>query len=338
ADRARTDELTAAVCDHLAWQGIVGSAQSLDLRPQQVEQARARVAAAAQTVDARLVGAYQHVLVPEQPDPGSPAMISTSRVAEGAGSIAERVSEKLRRGDQLADVYAPARIRLALDGPLQTVWSTGHVAVGQLWSLYTTYPYLDRLRNRRVLDEAILAVANSLVWQMDGFALADSFDGERYTGLWLPGEAPELGSVTDSTLIVRAERALEQRAAERVEREPDGSPEQQPGRDGSGAGGNGSPNATVPVSPTPAGPVPAPARTAPHAFFGSKALSAQWYARDFAKVVEEVLQHLAAVDDVELSVRLEISATAPDGFAEQVVRTVRENASQLRFEQSGFED
>lgn len=64
----------------------------------------------------------------------------------------------------------------------------------------------------------------------------------------------------------------------------------------------------------------------------------QRYAADFSSVTQEVIQHLGAAAGVELEVRLEITARAPDGFTEQQMRTVRENAAQLRFEQSGFEE
>lgn len=50
-----------------------------------------------------------------------------------------------------------------------------------------------------------------------------------------------------------------------------------------------------------------------------------------------MIQHLAAVDGVELEVRLEISAVAENGFDEAKVRTVSENAQTLKFDQSGFE-
>lgn len=328
ADRTRLEELESSVRDYLAWEEIVSAADQMDLRPQQVEQARARARGASETVDSRVTGTYIHVLSPAQPDAGSPATISAVRVAEGSGSIAERVSEKLRRSDELTNLYAPARIRMALDGPLATVWSQGHIDLGRLWTLYATYPYLDRLQNRRVLDEAVLDVANSLVWQVEGFALATAWDGERYTGLWLPGDKPEPVSLTNSTLLVRVEEALAQRARE----EEDVSP---PGDSSSGSATDQGGGSAPPARPEP-GPI------APQAlkrrFFGSKELSPERYAADFAKVTQEVLQHLSAVDGVELTVRLEISATTPEGFSEQTVRTVRENATQLRFDVSGFEE
>lgn len=49
------------------------------------------------------------------------------------------------------------------------------------------------------------------------------------------------------------------------------------------------------------------------------------------------MAHLAATPGVSLEVRVEISATAPDGFDENRVRTVSENAAVLKFEQTGFE-
>ena len=39
-----------------------------------------------------------------------------------------------------------------------------------------------------------------------------------------------------------------------------------------------------------------------------------------------------------LNVTIEIEATSPDGFDDAKVRTVSENATTLKFEQSGFEE
>jgi hypothetical protein len=72
-------------------------------------------------------------------------------------------------------------------------------------------------------------------------------------------------------------------------------------------------------------------------FFGTTILNPDFYARDFGRITSEVIQHLAAVDGVELEVRLEITAVANKGFDEAKVRTVSENAQTLKFDQSGFE-
>ena len=73
-------------------------------------------------------------------------------------------------------------------------------------------------------------------------------------------------------------------------------------------------------------------------FFGSRQLDADRYAAELKKIHDEVLSHLAATPGVQLSVRIEIEAVAPDGFDDNKVRTVRENANTLKFEQAEFEE
>ena len=129
-------------------------------------------------------------------------------------------------------------------------------------------------------------------------------------------------AVTDATLIVRPERARPQRAAELAAVQVPGAPE-----------------SSVSLEPDPCrepGPDSKPqGRTR---FFGSKRLQADRYASDFKKLADEVLTPLAATPGVTLNVTIEIEATATDGFDDAKVRTVSENASTLKFEQSGFED
>jgi hypothetical protein len=159
-------------------------------------------------------------------------------------------------------------------------------------------------------------------WEHATFALAGGFDEstKRYVYLRLPGDSAPL-SVTGSTLLVRPDVALVQRAAEDAERRVVDPPPPGPG-----------PGPTPPPPPPPTRPGPAP-RTR---FFGVRTLDPQKYGKDFAVVVEEVLQRLSATE-AQLEVKLEISATKSDGFGDDVVRTVSENAGTLRFDQSGFD-
>lgn len=68
------------------------------------------------------------------------------------------------------------------------------------------------------------------------------------------------------------------------------------------------------------------------------ACSPDRYARDLTKLSQEVIQHLAAPDGVELEIRVEITARNPVGYTEKNVRDVTENANTLKFETYGFED
>jgi hypothetical protein len=72
-------------------------------------------------------------------------------------------------------------------------------------------------------------------------------------------------------------------------------------------------------------------------YFGARKLDAQRCAPDFSKVDTEVLQHLAAKAGVQLHNRIEIEAHAREGFDDSRIRTVSENATTPKFNQSSFE-
>jgi hypothetical protein len=60
--------------------------------------------------------------------------------------------------------------------------------------------------------------------------------------------------------------------------------------------------------------------------------------RDAGKISEEVVQHLAGLVGSKVEVSLEIQAERPEGFPDNVVRTVTENAKVLKFKTQGFEE
>jgi hypothetical protein len=163
-----------------------------------------------------------------------------------------------------------------------------------------------------------------LHWQIEGFALASSYDEStgRYVGLWIDGDKASPPVLSDATLLVKPDVAVAQREADGTE--------------------------------TPAVASPAPDAAAEHfephpdhpgvylkkgktRFFGSKTLNPDRIALDFKNVSDELLAHLRE-EGTELTVRIDIEATRATGFDEAQVRTVSENANTLKFEQSGFEE
>lgn len=70
ADGDRMAELDTVVRDYLGWGHVLASADDLDLTQNQKNQAQDKKKQADQTVDSRLLGAYQWALVPAQPKPG----------------------------------------------------------------------------------------------------------------------------------------------------------------------------------------------------------------------------------------------------------------------------
>jgi len=321
ADEARLQELDTATRDYLGWTHVLANEADLDLTQNQKNQATQRQGQADQTVTSRLLQSFTWALVPTQPDAGAPFVIRETKVEGQSESLAERVSRRLGSDGDLSTRQAAVTIRLAINKVPQ-IWKDGHVGLGALWALYCQYPYMPRLRDRRVLEEGILDLP--MIWQTDAFALATGFDSTtgRYIGLWMPTDKNSAPAPTDSILLVRPDIAEKQRAedAENV------AVVQEPPVPGGGT--------PPPVDGPKTFPVDLPAQKT--RFYGVKTISSDKIALDFKNISDEVLANLRQ-PGASLIVKVEIEASDANGFDENTIRTVSENAKTLKFDQAGFE-
>jgi predicted AAA+ superfamily ATPase len=313
ADQRELERLEQAAADYLAWESIDDDAEALGLDGQQTRQARTSRQQAEDLVRLRLAEAYQWVLVPTQPDPDADVTWEPLR-AEGQGPLAVRASRKLIAEGQLQTAFSAVMLRVQLDGPLTNLWVKGDVETRHVWDCFARYLYLPRLRDFGVLLQAVEQGPASTTWQSEGFATADAKDeaSGRYLGLAC-GSRP--AAVRPDTLLVKPEVALAQ---------PEPEPTETPGSiDIPGGGGPDTGTAEERV---------------PTRFQAAVRLDPLRAARDFSRVAEEVLSHLASLEGTDLKITVEIAARRSDGFPEAVIRVVTENANTLRFEQgSGFE-
>ncbi|GAB3242668.1 hypothetical protein [Kineosporia babensis] len=214
ADAQHYPTLESCVRDYLAWSHVSAMAHALGLPADAAQEAQALKTAADSSVDAQLLETYSWLLVPVQKDEETELGIRVL-TAEGEGSdLAGRAALTLRSESELVTARDDHAIRGDLDGPLTTTWRAGHISLGELWELYTSLPYLPRLRDRSVLEAGLVsAIADELDWQYQGFALADGYDQRKasYLGLRLPGDDKPPEAMVDSTLVVRPDKAVEQR-------------------------------------------------------------------------------------------------------------------------------
>lgn len=355
ADGKRYAELDDAVRHYLAWNNLAGTAdkiRELELAPQQAAQATKRLKDADETVDLRISGAYHWVLVPVQSATGGGMSIDEFKADTAMDRLGERASARLKNADMIRPVQGPSMIRMDLDKFLSSVWSAGHIRVGQLWEYYCQYPYLPRLTNRSVLENGILKIFSELTWEAHGFALATGYDEAtgQYEGLALPMENMP-PPISDSTLLVHPSRAIAQREAERVAEEASRSNAAAVAANASGSDAStGSGAQTSAGSVSAAGAIsgqsgaitasnaPAPSQPKNTRFYGIYHLDPERYGKDITKVSQEVIQHLAAQEGVDLEIAVEIRAVKKDGFPDATVRIVSENARTLKFEDADFED
>jgi predicted AAA+ superfamily ATPase len=340
-DRKEIEDVAEAVREYLGWKEVLQQHVQLDLTDSQKTQARARVERADETVGLRLAKAYRWILVPEQTPGAKMEWVDIKVDLNTIDDAAPHVGDRLRREGMLYLQQAPAVLHQRITDALAQDWNRdGHISVDRLWELHTKYPYMNRLRDRSVLDQGIEDVLNHITWENDGFALATGHDPAtgRYQGLVLPCRNVSFGQITDSTLLVRVDLAIAQEAADlaaAAARRPESADPHQAGDDDTGrdSGGAADPTSPMPGAPTPA---PTPLPRVPTRFYAHARLDTEQYSKHATKYAFEILQHLEAVGaDVEIMV--EIQATAPGGFPADKVRTLTENANTLKL-QAQFEE
>ena len=60
--------------------------------------------------------------------------------------------------------------------------------------------------------------------------------------------------------------------------------------------------------------------------------------RDVNTYVQEIIQHLSAVEGATVELKLEVDVIAPNGIPNNTVRTVSENCRTLKVDDFGFDD
>lgn len=319
ADEDRMSELDSAVRDYLGWSHVLEHEAELDLTANQKNQAQQRRTQAEDNINLRLLQTFIWALVPEQPDPKGSLSIRQTKIEGQSPALAERVSRRLGNDGVLSTRQAANTIRLAIQRVPQ-IWDVGHVPLGELWKLMCTYPYMPRLRDRRVLDEGVVDMP--MLWQTDAFALAAAYDDSagRYVGLWAPASSTSAPVVNDAMLLVRPDVAQAQldeevKPAVTITEDPETDPKEH----------------FTEIAPG------VHVRKGKTRFYASTTLNPDKVAMDFKNIADEVLSHLRQ-EGTELVLRLDIEAVKKTGFDDSVVRTVSENAATLKFEQSGFEE
>ena len=327
-DKARLEELESAAARYLAWKSIHEEEEKLNLDAFQRKQARDKHDECNRTVDLRVRETWVHALAPHQEKATAPITWEEVRVS-GAASLAERTASKLTMDGLLLDVMGGEILRGELD---RYLWiDRDHVSLAELQEYFARYLYLPRIVGAAVLRGAIADGASQLLIDRT-FAVAEGFDPSagRYLGLRTGGDQPV--SIVGTTLVVKPEVATKQ-----VDEEPK---IQVPGTVPTKEGGSPQIPTSGPTrgaGNTVDGPGAYEAKKLPTVFVASKKLNPLRIGKEAGQIAEEVLQHLSTLPGAEAEITLEIHVKVPGGIKEDVVRTVSENCSTLRFESHGFE-
>ena len=321
--------LKDAVRTYLAWTSIVDDVlnKRMDLGTYQADQARRAKDSALDAVSQMVRDTYRWLMAPSEEKQRDKMAIRWEAVAvsPAAPNLLEEIQRKLKEEEWVIYEWSPIHLARVLN---QWFFKEGaeHVSALKVWQDSCHYLFLPRLADDVIYRNAITAG----IATRDAFGYASAVEDGRYLGFMFGRSS--LVTLDDSAVLVAKETSARYQAQldqEAVEREAKV-------REQAEAAGTG--RMPVATSKGTGGTPPPPATTTqPTRFFGTAAVSPDSATLDFSKIVNEVIQHFAAQSGVNVTVTIEIEATAREGFETALQRTVRENCGVLRFKNAQFE-
>jgi hypothetical protein len=328
ADQAALDDIQSVVRKKLAWTSIVKDGPGLlQLPPAQQRDAEKKLDEQEIAGRNAVRRGWKHLLLPQEPQPDSPNAargfeLETTVIANRANDPEPLAQVAWKKCE--ADGLIVSRLGV-LDNDLAKVWqpSEPHVSVRQLRDWFAQYPYLSKLRDPPVLAKAI---SEALARADAKYAIADRFDQPTgdYVGLKL-GRLVEVNLSSDMVLVRRAlAEAQIAKGAEQVV----------PAGGGNGSTAIGEPTMTgqTPAAGFVVHPAPRPRR-----FFAKVTLDPNRPTPQVSNIAQSILSELDRARGTTLKLTLDIDAETSDGFPDDVVSVVRDNAASLRITDFGFE-
>ena len=330
-DHAALSRLSDALRTALAWNSIIDDLKEgrLNIDRLQEQQAQKELRTAEDVLPRSIRECYHWLLCPGMMTPTDrqpnieafPLNISGSTL----GAEIERVCQE---NELLITAWSPIHLRAKLK---ELYWKPDINAVRALafWEDSQRYLYLPRLRNRAVLDQAIIKGASS----PDFFGTAYGQTRDTFEGFKL-GD-PNI-QIDDTLLLIEPDTA--QRYAARLQSVVHESPPTTPGPGTTGRTDDSPPvppgtNPPVNGAPTP----PPPAKTAPRSFYGSITVNPTTAKLGLVQVADELISLLRDDPNATLTITVEITAEFPDGVRDHIKRAVSENATSLGFKTQSWE-
>ena len=343
-DNDKLNSLRAEVRRYIAWKSIRTDAEDLNLDGGQIRETESNLSRSNQTVELRIKEAYCWLMVPFIDQYGDMKQIQweISSISGGDDSIVSKAAKKMRQNEQIITKWAPALLQMYLEDLL---WKdTDNIQIGKLWEYLTTYCYLPRLADYHVLEDTIIRGLASDEY----FGIAGAYANNRYVDLKFN---KQVSSVNKSDLLVKPFVALKQIAAENDNQTraggDNGTTTATTGggsgtSDGLGSNGGVGETGTSGDGKTSSGDGQGNESTSERPrntrFFMSAKLDTTRVNRDVNNYVQEIIQHLIAVDGSDVKLTLEVEVTAPNGVPDNTVRTVSENCRTLKVKDFGFSD
>lgn len=330
-DMEKIGALQQEVKRNMAWSSIMSDKDDLNLDGNQIRETQNNLSRSNDIVELRLKEAYCWLMVPniDQEDIRT-LHWDIGDIGGGSDSIVTKASRRMIQNEEIITKWAPSLLQWELD---EILWKDSNdIQIKKLWEYLCTYCYLPRLASYAVLEEAITQGLASD--EYFGISAIYSAEKARYVDLKFN---QTVFSINPSDLLVKPEIASAQKRKEAQEQEKPTTTDHafvDSDRPGSG------PTKIEPISP-PTGKINdssnAPAVLNRH-FDMTVDLDPIRINKDVNQYVQEVIQHLTAIDGAKVRLTLTVEVDAENGIPASTVRTVSENCRTLKVTDFGFDD
>ena len=303
-DHGALTQLRDCIRIALAWNSIVEDVRTmrLVLDNLQTQQAKEELQATEDVLQRVAQECYKWLLCPVQNNPAVAKLTVDVFPLNTSGATLESEIEQVCVNNELViTAWSPIHLREELK---KRYWKDNKPAFGAkaFWDDMLRYIYLPRLKNRSVLEQAIVKGASS----RDFFGTAYVYHDRKFDGFKFCDANVQLD---DTLLLIEPDIAKAYEAAHSL--------------------------VTPSAEPTPSGS--SPSGSTPRTFHGSVAINASTAKIGMVQVAEEIIAVLAADPNAEINVAVEIQVNFPSGASDQTKRTITENARTLNFKNADWE-
>jgi predicted AAA+ superfamily ATPase len=307
----------------LAWNSIVEdvAAMRLVLDNLQAQQAKKELQGAEDVLPRVARECYKWLLCPAQDNPtATKPTVEVFPLNTGGATLASEIERVCIDNEWVVATWSPIHLRAKLQA---LYWKTDKPYCGAMafWADTMRYFYLPRLKNRAVLEQAIIKGAAS----RDFFGTAFGQSGKSFEGFKFGDSSVQL----DDTLLLIDPEAAKKYESANIPLPDFGAvlPSTAPGKLPTGLGG----------TPSPLAPTTLSGAQKAHTFIGTAEVSAATAKMRLVQIAEEIIGVLASDPQATVQVRVEISADFPDGVSDQIKRAVSENSISLSFKNKTWE-
>ena len=331
ADHDTVSRLKDHVRSHLAWRSIVADYKDnrIVLDNLMAKQANGSLEQADETVGRMIRETFKWLVAPmQEARPGQG--VSELRwehfpLNPGASQWAQEIEHVLKDNELLINEWASIHLAKVLK---DWFWKEDVKEISALtvWQQSCQQLYLPRLKDDTVLQRTMAAGTAS----PDFFGFAQGKEGERYLGF---SYAERATPMINGTLLIEPAAAA-QYASTLVPVATDPVPDTVPTQTALTY-----PQAPTTPSPVGTGGIPPPTYRDNLAsrFYATTTLDPFLAKKQFADLVDEVVQNFTARTGVKVQINIEIQAESTAGFDDGLQRTVRENCTVLRVGRAEFE-